>query len=184
MAITHHGHFAMLLELTDNRLFSVRQDPSDHMINAGLLRDGLGRTLVITSEHDHLDAHVPQLLDRLRTVFLDDIRHGDDAKQLLSLRKEEGRLASLSQVFCRFLHLFWDSQFSRNKCVISSVKHFTFTICNQAISSQRLKVCSFSWCDLFFLSALQYSASKRMFTLLFQRNCKAKQVFFLYIACR
>ena len=153
-AITHHGHFAILLELTDNRFFAVWQDPSDHMIDAGLLRDGLGRALVITSEHDHLDAHIPQLLDRLRTVFLDDIRHGDDAKQLLSLCKEEGRLASLSQVFCRFLQLFRDSQFSRNKRVISSVKHFTFTACNQAISGQRLKVCSFSWCDLFFLSTL------------------------------
>ena len=70
----------MLLELTDNRLFAVRQDPSDHMVDAGLLRDGLGRALVITSKHDHLDAHIPQLLNRLRTVFLDDIRHGDDAK--------------------------------------------------------------------------------------------------------
>ena len=153
-AITHHSHFTMLLELTDNRLFSVRQDPSDHMINAGLLRDGLGRTLVITSEHDHLDAHVPQLLNRLRAVFLDDIRHGNDTKQLLSLRKEKGCLASLSQVFCRFLHLFRDSQFSRNKRVISSVKYLTFTVCNQATSGQRLKVCSFFWCDLFFLSTL------------------------------
>ena len=143
-----------LHQAADGGLLALRQHPGDDLIHPGLGPDGPGGVLVVAGEHHHMDAHIPQLLDRLRTVFLDDIRHGDDAKQLLSLCKEEGRLASLSQVFCRFLQLFRDSQFSRNKRVISYVKHFTFTACNQAISGQRLKVCSFSWCDLFFLSTL------------------------------
>ena len=37
--------------------------------------------LVIAGEHDDADAHVLQLADGLRAVFLDDVRHGDHAEQ-------------------------------------------------------------------------------------------------------
>ena len=150
---------------------AVRLEHADDAVEAKLGggtergRDLCGVMPVVVDDRDAVDvAHVREattralelgeLLGGLRDVCAKHVRHGDDAKQLLSLCKEEGRLASLSQVFCRFLQLFRDSQFSRNKRVISSVKHFTFTACNQAISGQRLKVCSFSWCDLFFLSTL------------------------------
>ena len=44
--------------------------------------DGLCGAVVIAGEHDDVNAHVLQLADGLRAVFLDDIRYGDNAEKL------------------------------------------------------------------------------------------------------
>ena len=70
------------LSLRIDGFLAVRQDACDDLVHACLSADGLCRALVIAREHDDANAHVLQLADGLRAVFLDDIRHGDHAEKL------------------------------------------------------------------------------------------------------
>ena len=50
---------------------------------------------VIAGEHDDVNAHVLQFADGLRAVFLDDIRHGDNANKLTAPAEIQRGLAGL-----------------------------------------------------------------------------------------
>ncbi len=99
-AIPHHGHGAIFHKLANDRFLPIRQDPGNHLIDPGLGTNGVGCTGIVASEHDHLNPHLPEIMDGLGTVWLDNIRHGDDTHQLATPCKEQRRFALLCQVLC------------------------------------------------------------------------------------
>jgi len=50
-----------------------------HFANAELSRDGFGGPLIIAREHDHFDAKLLKIFDRIRRRFLDRIGDGKNA---------------------------------------------------------------------------------------------------------
>ena len=57
---------------------------------------------MISGQHDHVNSHVPELTDRLRTVRLDRVRDRDNAEQH-SVSREKQRRLSRFRVLFRFL---------------------------------------------------------------------------------
>ena len=53
--------------------------------------------MVVTGEHDHPDAHIPQLGDGLSAVFFNGIRHADHTDKPAVQGKEQGGLSLLGK---------------------------------------------------------------------------------------
>ena len=92
-AVAHHGHLAVGLQLADDGFLAVGQHACDDFVHTGLPANGVGGALVVAGEHHHADAHGLQLLDGAGAVFLDGIRHRDDAQQPVRAAEEQRRLA-------------------------------------------------------------------------------------------
>ena len=82
-AVADHGDLAALAAGARITLsLPSGSTPAMTSIHARLRADGARGALVVAGEHDHLDAHIPQLADGLRAVRLDDVRHGDHAERV------------------------------------------------------------------------------------------------------
>ena len=68
-----------------------------------------------------MDSHVLKLPDRLRAVFLDHIRNGDDADKSLILCKEQRSLSTLRESFRFLFHLFRHIHMTSDKVHVSTV---------------------------------------------------------------
>ena len=84
---------AVFHEPADLGLLFMGQHPGQHRADAAACADGVGSHLVVPGEHDHVQAHAPQLPDRLGAVLLDGVRHGDDPGQNPVLAEKQGGLA-------------------------------------------------------------------------------------------
>ena len=144
-AVAHHGHLAGCLQLADDGFLAVGQHACDDFVHTGLPANGVGGALVVAGEHHHADAHVLQFLDGAGAVFLDGIRHRDDAQQPVRAAEEQRRLAHAVQLG------------------------------RQTVARQGREVGHLGGVQLLRLGVSQHSAGQRMLAFAFQRGGQGQQ---------
>ena len=102
-SVTYHGHFSFSGKGTNDTFLPFRQYTRDDFVDAGLFADGFGGPLIVAGKHYHMNSHILQFSDRLRTVFLNDIRNRDNAGQHTVPAEKQRRLA----FFGKFFRLFF-----------------------------------------------------------------------------
>ena len=133
-AVADHRHPAPLLQLPDDRFLSVRQHACDDAVHTGLLSDGSRRALIVAGQHHDLDAHLLQLLHRLRGIRLDHIGHRDDAEKLSVFLKIQRRLALLSQCIRFLCKIRRDGSERRDEPPGPSVQHMPVQFPHQSVA--------------------------------------------------
>ena len=141
--VADHGNFALLAEAADYRFLAVWQNACDDFVHASLTADGAGSFFVVAGEHYHADAHILQLSDCLRTVFLDYVSHCDYAAKLAALHEEKRCLAMFSQVLSLLFHVSRDCNFCADELQAAAVKFFAVQAGKNSIARQNLKICDF-----------------------------------------
>src|SRR5437667_8383078 len=95
-AVPHHrDDLALFLKALDYVDFLGREDLCDHVVDADLARDGLGRPPVVPREHDDLDPHRLQRADRLHGMVLQCVCNRNHPGHLAVDRENHRGLASL-----------------------------------------------------------------------------------------
>ena len=169
-AVAYHGHLAPLHQAADGGLLALRQHPGDDLIHPGLGPDGPGGVLVVAGEHHHMDTHIPQLPDCLWAVLLDDIRHGDDAQQLVVTAEKQRRFSGFCKCSGLLLHLIRDSCDCGNTLIIAAAELAAVQYTGQTVSGECLEIADSGCSQLLLFAVLQDCLCQRVFALLFQRQ--------------
>ena len=89
--------YGLLLEGGNVFFLILRQDAGDDLGNVEPLANGFGCTLVVSGQHDDVDAHFGKVGNGFGTRFFFDVGDSDDADNFFFIGKEERRLAVVSQ---------------------------------------------------------------------------------------
>ena len=181
-SVAYHGDLALGLQLPDHGLLAVRQHPGDDLVHSGLGPDGLGRTLVVSGEHDHLDAHVLQLPNGLGAVRLHGVRHGDHSGENAVTGKEQRGLALLCQGMSLGRHIRRYADGTGNKLQAAAQQRFPLQLGAQAVSGQGLEIRYRIGFHTSRGPLLQDGLGKRMLAFAFQGQGKLQQFILLRIA--
>ena len=88
-SVADHGHLPQGFQAADYLRLSLRKYAGNHPVHSGLPADRSGRPFIVPGQHNSLNAHVPQLPDRLRRILPDRIRHRDQPGRLPVQRKQQ-----------------------------------------------------------------------------------------------
>ena len=93
-AVAHHGHeLARVLQLLDLLGLVLRQHLGQHLVDAHLPGDGLGRPPVVAGDHHRTQAHAVQPGDGCRGRVLEHVGDRHDAGRVAVDGDEHGGLA-------------------------------------------------------------------------------------------
>ena len=180
-AVAYHGYLAVLLQLPDNSLFALWQHPGNHLVHTGLPANGFGGALVVTGQHHHPDAHIPQLPDGLRAVLLDGICNRDNAQQTVSAAKEEGSFTLCSQRSSLRLQRSRDSDLCTDKGSIAAKDLLALQLGGKAVARQGSKIGNRGQLQLLFLRIGQHCPRQRVLAAALQRGSQREQLGFGHV---
>ena len=184
-AIAHHGDFPLLFQGPDHAFLAFRENTCDHLVHTGLGADGFCRTLIVSGEHNDTDPHILQFFYRLRAVFLDHIRHGNDPGKLSVPAEEKRRLSLFGQCFRPPADLTGDIRPAADKRKIAAADRLAVYCTGKPVARKGLEIFhpGNRFCSC--LSGFGHnSPGKRMFALLFQRAGRGQQFFPGHALCR
>ena len=125
-----------------------------------------------------MDSHILKLTHCLRAVFLDDVRHGDDAKEFSILCEEQRRLSFLRQLFRLPAHGVCDFRRLADVFQIASGQTAAVQLSGQAAARHCLEIRHFQIrLHTAFPARLKNRVCQRMLALLFQGIGQGQELF-------
>ena len=175
-AVADHGDlFATFLQPPDLALLVLRQHLGHHAIHTDLTANGLGGALVVTCEHDHFNAHVGKLGDRLRACGLDNVCHGDETEKPAIAGEEERRLAVLCERFAARKELAVFCMVRLHHAAVARKADSSFDRGAKALAGDLLKLLDGQERELLLFRFRNDRFGKRVLGALFKRRCNGEE---------
>ena len=183
-SVPDHSDLALLFQSAYYGLLAGRQNARDNLVHTGLPSDRPGGTLVVPRQHDHMDAHISELPDRLRAVLLDGIRHRDHSGEPVVLCEIQTGFSFLCKFLCPVKDRLRHRAFLLYKIKISPGQRPAAPHPMQSVTADGLKSRDIGGYDPLRFRPGQHCPRQRMLTLSFQRRGQGQQFSFCEAFCR
>ncbi len=154
------------LNLGDVRFFVLRQHLRDDLRYLKTSAQRLGRPLIIPGQHNHVNSHFSEQIDRLSAAFLFHIGYRQNSDQPIFLRKQKRRLSLIGKRFDASVHIGERHSPLRQKRLVSRAVRNSFIIGQNAFSKDRLKTCHLWYFYPLLFCVLKHGLRERMLAAL------------------
>ena len=138
--VADHSYFSLLLKSPNHCLLAVRQYAGDDFVDACRPPYCLRSLPIVAGQHNNMNAHISQLADGLRTVFLHRISDGNNSEELIPGCEEKRRLSVGCQFFGFSFYLCVNLYHGRDKTIITAVQCLALKLCGKTVSGEGSEV--------------------------------------------